>query len=88
MEIDSCCQKDSHMKDVYTKLLNLDLSIASAKAVDDIIGNNYYTTYTCACCMESVAESIEGFENDSCESYFICFDCVREMFTLISKRGF
>lgn len=63
-------------KQIATILSKLDLSVASAKEIDEIIGNNTWTTELCQEC-DNRKENYLVLGEDM--EFVLCLDCARDI---------
>lgn len=72
---------------IYSRLYELDLNTATAKQVNDIIGNESWTRIKCDECEENKTELIDVGQKEDYESRTacICFDCLKKANELVVK---
>lgn len=73
------------------KLRDLNLSRVSAKKVNDIIGNNSWTSNDCSECEKDklvVIRFLEKYEDEyECNSCDVCLDCLKKAIAIAEKKG-
>jgi hypothetical protein len=67
---------------IHEELCALDLETATAKQVNDIIGNESWTRLTCGECRQGV-EAIVNMGGGDYDCFYLCKSCVQKAYELI-----